>query len=81
MVEWWRFGGRGSSWVDLDQHKWDSDPRGLVGMDLGSDPHKWDSDHRELVWGHWCSWVAVVLLAMGRCESWVWWLWQKMDLI
>ena len=34
MVEWWRFGGRGSSWVDLDQHKWDSDPRGLVGMDL-----------------------------------------------
>ena len=45
MVEWWRFGGRGSSWVDLDQHKWDSDPRGLVGMDLGSDPHKWDSEN------------------------------------
>ena len=45
MVEWWHFGGRGSSWVDLDQHKWDSDPRGLMGMDLGSDWHKWDSEN------------------------------------
>ena len=28
-----------------DQHKWDSDRRGLVGMDLGSDRHKWDSEN------------------------------------
>ena len=45
MVEWWRFGGRGSPWVGTDQHKWDSDCRGLMGMDLGSDRHKWDSEN------------------------------------
>ena len=50
-------------------------------MWVGSDSHKWDSNRHALAWGRWCSWVVVVLLAMGRCESWVWWLWQKMDLI
>ena len=44
------------------------------------DWHKCDSDRRGLAWGRWCSWVALVLLAMGHRESWVWWLWQKMDL-
>ena len=31
--------------MGTDHHKWDSDRRGLVGMDLGSDQHKWDSEN------------------------------------
>ena len=48
---------------------------------MGLDWHKWDSDRHRLAWGRWCSWVAMVFLAMGCRESWDWWLWQKMDLI
>ena len=48
---------------------------------MGSDQHKWDSNRRGLAWGRWCSWVAVVLLTIGRRETCVWWLWQKMDLL
>ena len=31
--------------MGLDWYKWDSDCRGLVGMDLGSDRHKWDLEN------------------------------------
>ena len=31
---------------------------------MGLDRHKWDSDRRGLAWGRWCSWVAMVLLAI-----------------
>ena len=45
ISEFWLSGGVGSLWVGSNQHKWDSDRCGLVGMDLRLDRHKWDSEN------------------------------------